>query len=404
MNPLRLIREDGSALISAMLIMSLMVILGFAVIGMVDGQQTDSRRERERESSFQLSEGALNAQIFQLSTRWPMNTSAGSATAYPASCTETSPGQQDCPSVTALTASFANKDQASGNARWVTKVRDNGGANADYYSDAVLSEPSYDRNDDGYLWVRSTAVVRNHRRTLVALVKAEQTTLNFPRHTIVAGHFETTNTGNKIIISNDGLGQYTPSEVIVRCSFADGAAPEIGCADYDDGKGQISPNRVQSDPSLPNALSPEALDMLRASARSDGNYYTGCPATLAGNVPGEVVFSENAGASCSYPGGTWNSHAVPGVVVIAQGTLGFTGGVFYGLIYHANTDNSTGNCVDLGGDVTIEGSIVIDGNCGLFAGSNKENVIWNPNIFDNLKAFGTVGVVQNTFREISASS
>jgi hypothetical protein len=58
--------------------------------------------------------------------------------------------------------------------------------------------------------------------------------------------------------------------------------------------------------------------------------------------------------------------------------------------------------VDLEGNVSIQGAIVIDGPGGLYAGSSKVNLVWDPNVFNNLKAFGTASIVQNTFREISA--
>ncbi len=405
----RLHREDGMALVMALIVMTLLLAFGFALISSTDNQRNDSRRERVRESSFQLSEGVLNAQIFQLSTRWPASTtgSGGASVVYPSSCTQTSTAQ-DCPSITALTASFSNVYQGSGNDAWTTQVRDNGGSSPDFYSDALLSQPTYDANGDGFLWVRSSAVVRGSRRTLVALVKAEQTTLNFPRHTLTAGYFSTSNNGNKVIIDNDGAsGEFVPGEVYVRCSFPGGTAPAAGCADYQAGKGQVSPERVFSDPSLPSAVTPEALDTLRAAAKADGNYYaTGCPPSLMGDVPGEMVFIEDAGGTCNYNGNSnFNTFAKPGYVVMAKGKLLINGGAtFYGVIYHANTDDSNAGLVTLGGNSEINGAVTIDGRGGMVAGSSKENIIWNPNVFNNLKAFGTAAIVQNTFREITATS
>jgi Tfp pilus assembly protein PilX len=406
MTKLRLHHEDGVALMTAMLVMTMMLLFGFAILTTVDSQRSDSRRERERESSFQLSEGVLNAQIFQLSTRWPSSTtgSGGASVVYPSSCTQTDVAQ-DCPSITALIGSFDNVDQANGNEAWTTNVRDNGGAAPDYYSDALIaSQPTYDANNDGFLWVRSSAVVRGHRRTLVALVKAEQTTLNFPKHTLSAGFFTTTNSGNKTIIDNDGeSNEFVPGEVYVRCSFPGGSPPATGCADYQANKDQVSPNRVFSDPSMPPAVTPEALETLRSAAKADGNYYaTGCPASLQGDVAGEMVFIENPGGTCNYNGNSdFNTFAKPGYVVMAKGKLLINGGAtFYGVIYHANTDDSNGVLVELGGNSEINGAVTIDGPGGMFAGSSKENIIWNPNVFNNLKAFGTAAIVQNTFREI----
>jgi Tfp pilus assembly protein PilX len=399
--------ESGNALISALLIMALMAMFGMALLATVDTQQRESGRERQRESSFQMSEAVLNAQIYRLSSRWPAS-STGSVTdsvglPYPDSCTKASTST-DCPNGTALAATLTGPDYDS-NVTWTTQIRDNSAAEPNFYSDSLLaSSPTYDKNDDGYLWVRATAVVKGKRRTLVALVKAEKTALTFPRHTLVAGWFETTNNGNKVIIDNSG--GYPPSEIIVRCTFPGGAPPANNCADYQSGKGQISPERVYSDPSLPNAITPEALDSLRSAAVADGNYSSGCPSSLQGNVPGEVVFIEDAGSSCIFNGNNdYNTLAKPGFVVIAKGAITINGNAtFYGVIYHANTTNSTAPVVNLGGNVSINGSIVVDGAGGIFAGSSKVNIVWNPNVLNNINAFGTAGIVQNTFREINATS
>jgi Tfp pilus assembly protein PilX len=405
----RLHSQDGMALIMALLVMTLLLVFGFALLTNVDSQRSDSRRERERESSFQLSEGVLNAQIFQLSTRWPSSTTGagGASVVYPTSCTQTST-DQDCPSISALTGSFNNVDQSNGNEAWTTQVRDNGGASPNYYSDDLIaSQPTYDANNDGFLWVRATAVVRGHRRTLVALVKAEQTTLNFPKHTLSAGYFTTSNNGNKTIIDNDGANnEFTPGEIYVRCTFPGGSPPATGCADYQANKGQVSPERVFSDPNMPSAVTPEALDTLRNAAKADGNYYaTGCAPSLQGNQPGEMVFMEDASAGCSYTGNdVFNTTAKPGYVMIAKGSVSLGGTTeFHGVIYNANTDNSNNTLVTLQGNASIFGAVVIDGRGGMEAGSSKENLTWDPNVFNNLRAFGTAAIVQNTFREINAT-
>ena len=51
--------------------------------------------------------------------------------------------------------------------------------------------------------------------------------------------------------------------------------------------------------------------------------------------------------------------------------------------------------------MSVFGSIVIDGPGGLSAGSSKVNLVYDPNVFNGFKAFGTAGIVQNTFREIT---
>jgi hypothetical protein len=405
----RLASQNGSALVTAMLVMMIMMTLGVAVLGLVDNQQRESGKERQRESGFQLTEAVLNAQIYQLSNRWPscsVATTCGPAVAYPSSCTPAST-YNDCPKAATLTSAYSAVDYSRG-VTWTTQIRDDDIAKPDFYSDALLSGPSYDLNDDGYVWARATSVVQGHRRTLVALVKAEKTTLNFPRHTLVAGWFTTTNKGNKVIIDNSG-GFSPPSEAIVRCAAAGTPAPVTGCAEYEAGKGQLSPERVSFDPNLPSAVTPEALDSLRSAAQADGNYYAAgsCPGSLQGNQPGETVFIEDASTCPIYNGNSdYNTAAKPGWVIIGRGQIRINGtATFYGVIYHANLDNVADPArVSLGGNVSINGSIVVDGNGGIDAGSSKVNLVWNPNVFNNLTAFGTAGIVQNTFREINATS
>jgi hypothetical protein len=408
MTRLRLRSQDGSALVTALLVMMIMMTLGVAMLGLVDNQQKESGTQRTRESTFQLTEAVLNAQIYQLSNRWPScstSTVCDASVPYPSACTQTSTFN-DCPKPSTLTSAYSGTDYAAGDT-WKTQIRDDDINKPDFYSDALLSGPTYDANDDGYVWVRATSLLHGHRRTLVALVKAEKTTLNFPRHTLVAGWFTTTNNGNKVIIDNSG-GFSPPSEAVVRCASAGSTPPVPNCADYQANKGQLSPERVTFDPNQPPAVSPEALDSLRIAAQADGNYYASgsCPASLQGNQPGETVFIENASSCGPYNGNNdYNTAAKPGWLIIANGKLTINGGAtFYGVIYHANVSNSTGTLVDLEGNVSINGSIVVDGNGGLFAGSSKVNLVWNPNVFNNLTAFGTAGIVQNTFREINATS
>jgi Tfp pilus assembly protein PilX len=395
----RLADQRGSALIPALLITAILLGFGMASLQLVDGEQSDSRRERERESSFQLAEGVLNAEIYRLSTRWPGKESAP----YPPSCSATST-HADCPGGATLQANFQGPDYTRPTS-WKVQVRDNAdGAQKNFYSESLMSSStSYnDANGDNFLWVRAEADVAGRKRVLVALVEAENVTLNFPNATLVAGKFEVSNSGNKVMIDTNGVNnEWTPGDIIVRCSLSD-----ANCAKWDQGKGQIEPATIRSNPLQPKAVSPEALDQLRARAKAEGNYYTGCAPSLQGiNGPGGMVFMENA-EGCHFNGNqVYNSPTKPGYVVIAQGTPTLNGNAeFYGVIYHANEAESSEMLINMKGNISIFGSIVIDGAGGLSAGSSKVNLVYNPNAFSGLKAFGTAGIVQNTFREIKGTA
>ena len=392
----RLADPRGSALVPALMITVMMLGFGMAMLTLVEGNQSDSRRERERESSFELAEGVLNAQIYRLSTRWPSKVSA----AYPAVCTAAS-GQTDCPG--SLDSNFKGADYTK-NVQWKVQVRDNSSSSTDFYTESIVGSAgtaAQDLNDDNFLWVRAEATVAGRKRVLVALVEAENVALNFPNATLVAGKFEVSNSGNKVMIDTNGTSnEWVPGDIIVRCNTA-----SAGCAVWDQPKGQIEPNTVKSNPNQPKALSPEALDLLRARAVAEGNYYTGCAPSLQGDVPGELVFMENADG-CHFNGNNdYNTFAKPGYVVIANGMPTLNGNAsFYGVIYHANESESSNMVINLKGNISVFGSIVIDGAGGLSAGSSKVNLVYNPNAFSGLKAFGTAGIVQNTFREIKGTA
>ena len=397
---LRLAEARGSALVPALLIMSILLAFGAASLALVEGDQSDSRRERERESSFQLAEGVLNAEIYRLSTRWPAATSLP----YPSACTAASV-EVDCPGGATLQANFSGPDY-NRPTTWKVQVRDNAdGTQKNFYSEALIAtNPPKDANGDKFVWVRAEAQVAGSERVLVALVEAENVTLNFPTAALVAGKFEVSNTGNKVLIDTNGdNNEFAPGDIIVRCN-----KDAAGCAEWDKGKGQVSPDTVKTVADQPSAVTPEQLEQLRAQAQSQGNLYpqggTNCPASLQGDVAGEVVFIEDADSCSPYNGGTINMQTKPGFLVIAKGSIKLDGNMtFYGIIYHANQDNRSDMLIDLKGTVAIYGGVVIDGAGGLSAGSSRQNLVYDPGASGGLVGFGTAGLVQNTFREINGA-
>ena len=401
----RLAAQDGNAIVTAILVTFLVLTLGMSALATVDVQQSQSRKQRERESTFQLSEGVLNGQIFQLSRRWP-GLAAG---AYPDSCTHTSTGAADCLLPSTVRAGHEGAD--FGSTAWTTTVRDNGGAAATYYDEVVVeAQPRWDANRDDMVWLRAEGRLvdpvnptRFKRRVLVALVKADAKQLALPRAAIVADHLATGNRGNKTLIDTNGANnEWLPGDVILRCTTK---PLPTDCAAVDNTKQrkQIDPATVvYSPPTPPTTFSPDALTELRARAVAEGNYYAvGCPTSLAGDVAGETVFIEDAGAGCTLQGQvTWNSAAHPGVVIIGKGLLRLAGNsTFNGLMYHANLAATTGFLVELGGNATVNGSIQIAGSGGVLVGGSAR-LNYDPNFLAEVRVYGTAAMVQDSFREI----
>ena len=383
--------ERGFAAVAAIMVVGMMLALGISAYAYVGSQTSQSSDERVRETTFNLGESALNTAANFLSTNWPTPSSP-----YPSSCTQASTSSS-CPSPTGVTGGQTGTQWS-----WTTEVHDNGAPSASYYSDTTTrAQPSYDANGDGNLWIRAAAVTRGRHRTIVGLVNSRPVVASFPQNVVTAGYFGTTNSGNKVIVDTQGNASQ-PSTLAVRCQ--DSSSPPNSCLNYTPSKGQVSPDTTQEDYQGGDALSSTDIGSLRKRAQSLGSYYAGCPSSLAGSL----VFIEGP-ASCSYTGNSaFNSASGtspgPGMLVLVNGTLSLGGGVdYYGLVYAANAQNSTGNVVLLGGDASIIGAVAVDRGGGVLAGSSKTNLVYDSTVFNNVTVQGAVTLIQNGWREISGS-
>jgi hypothetical protein len=395
--------ERGNAIVTAVLVIMIMTSLGLAAAAVVDTQSGHSRTQRERESSFNLAEAALAAQIFILGR-------LGTGTAsnpHPVAC----PGASTfCPDDGRLMRNYNGARQVdfTEDASWTTQVRDDADAAKQpvrFWSDSILSDASWPRIDnDGnrHVWVRAEASVRGEKRALVAWVRIEDRVVSFPRYAVLAGYVRGKNSGGHggrpLVNSTGSLG------LAVRCN----QPPKSSCIDLDPDKGpQLQPpgNYILSY-QRPTAIGADDVQALEDQARAAGTYYPSCPS----DPNGTVVVIENAG-SCQYtnsapaaPGASkcCNSSTKPGLLIVKRGSLNFGGNIeFWGVIYHLNLDNSTGErLIETSGTSAVRGGVLVDGGGGVFAGSSGDNIVYNAFAFDNIKAVGTAGVVQNTWREI----
>lgn len=396
--------EEGWVLLTSVTLLSLMLMLSMALLSIVDNQTAHSRTQRVRETAFNLAEAGLNAQIFSLARDWP---GAGAATTpYPTCSAQVVSAR--CPTAAQLTQLIPTADTTG--AAWQTVVRDNGSSStANFYSDAlVLAQPAYDANRDGQLWVRATATAQGRTRTVVALVRAEQQEEDIPHGALITGRLDISNMGNKIII-DASAGGGTPTAV-VRCVPA--LLELTPCLGHQVGIGpigstvaallsylgrQLSPNVVTTGYTGGPAMSVDARARLKATAIADGTYYSSCPSTLTGHV----VYIE--AGNCSYTGNTtYNTAADPGMVLMATGTL-YLGGTttFNGILYHANQANVTGAVLQLQGNTNVIGGVLVDGQATTVAGSSKLNVQLSLGAFRAVRSYGSAGVIQNTWREIT---
>jgi len=440
--------ENGWVLVSAMMLLAVMLIIALAVASLTDTGQQRSQEQRERETSLNIAEGVLYSQGFALALDWPGN--AAAAVGVPVSCDHTSTAAM-CPnpatiaaatSDTPAAANFTNADAQSG-VTWTTRIRDNGGplaaafvaaqAEAAQSGTHVQTGTSYscdagcrwDANGDKQLWVDARALVRGRPRHVVALMKIERVLEATPETAVTAGGINIANNGNKIMIYANG------SQVVVRCNIS-----AFGCALYKSGQIQPPPATVNAPP----LMTTSQLARFKQRAITDGRYFAGCPGN---DISGAVVWVEhcNSGqlsnsvattpcspAAPASPGGGGNGlsqacvnqYDRPGILIWHCGRMSMSGSwTFVGIVYGVNNSDGTcssfspvgdGTCsgnanapeniVSMSGGFGVWGALAVDGMGCVRAGSNGIQVQYDPNVFGSVASYGTVGLVQNTWREL----
>jgi hypothetical protein len=405
----KLAEERGNVLVTAILLMAVMLSVGIAVASTVDTQTSQSRKERERESTFNLAEAALSAQTFILGRRG----TGTSTNPYPSTGCPSATMDYFCPSTDTLMRSYTGDASqvdfgAGSDTAWRTDVLDDADASGTpvrFWDDSYLGDsnwPRYDADGNRHVWVRSEATVRGHERAIVAWVKIEDRIVSFPRYAVLSGYLHGKNSGGHggrpLVNSTGSLG------IAVRCN----APPQSTCIDLNPTKGpQLQPpGNYQLTYPNSTAIGADELAALEDMAKANGTWYATCPS----NPNGDVVYVKDAG-TCRYtnsapaaPGGgkCCNTAANPGLYIVERGSVDFGGNIeFWGVIYNANLDNSSNErLVETSGTAAVHGGVLVDGSGGVYAGSSGDNIVYNAFSFDDIKAVGTAGVVQNTWREI----
>lgn len=392
----RLADERGWALVTSLLVLGIMLSLALPLMTMVDTQQQASSQERRHEGSFNLAEAVLNAQVFVLSGDWPTTATES----WPASCTEGSTSLK-CPAPAAIADSYSGVDYAA--RRWAVLVRDDGAAAADFYDpDVVAAQPAWDANGNGRLWVSAEARGAGRDRGVVAQVQMDAQVELFPRNVVTAGYFTLSGKAKRGAVDTQGTAAQ-PAPLAVRCT----TPARSTCLNYDPRRGQVSPDTSQLGYSG-DALSAAALDRLRLRAKSLGTYYSDCPRSPVG----ELVFVE--AGDCVYGGGKrtdWggrsrkraeaNAQLTPGAFVVARGTVGFTDKLtYYGLVYAANQQASSGIVLSISKSARIQGAVAVDGGGGVSGSASRRNLVFDERVYPMLKSFTAAGVVQGTWREL----
>ena len=347
-------REDGSAIVTAILVMAIMIPIGLALLAIVDTQATSSGSERTRDRAFNLADSALHSAAFALSrSAWPSSGSSApnnSGTPAAATCASSSFGATlgaatNAGSTTArlqpnLNASY--EDPAYTGATWQINVCDNdpSGAGPTVWKDALLAGMNYDANGDERVWVRSEASVAGHRRVLAALVRVAEENALSSKYGLITGRLnaELTNTagavltggllgsltsallGSDPLVAPDPTANTTPPTsgiTAVRCGALEGcltgalgglssAVPPLSTV--------ITGGRLVQTTS-PTATSEASIAQLKQQAIASGTYVAATNGTQTSSNP----------PACTIPAGA-NSDTVVYIEQVTAGTVNAPGG------------------------------------------------------------------------------
>jgi len=194
----RLRDETGAALITALLATMIMLGLGLALLAIVDTQASESASERTRDRAFNLSESVLNNEAFVLGRNWPSTqpTPNNGCFSIDHGFGDTLGATTDAVGASAAAIAATNRlrnnlnpsytDAAYDGATWQVNTCDDDGSST-VWSDALLTNKSWDVNLNSKIWVRAQATVDGRTRAVVGLVNVRTTPMLDSKYALVAG-------------------------------------------------------------------------------------------------------------------------------------------------------------------------------------------------------------------------
>jgi Tfp pilus assembly protein PilX len=435
MRPVR--NEDGFAVVAAVVLLTVIMGLGLGLLLFADNQQKASAREQSSEAAFNVAEAALNAQVGQLSRKWPFKeprTEAEAVAEMPRSCTATGTSTEvnDCPNPTDLkldpntSSTTCSGTDAWGQPlsnQWTTYVRQEVHESSLFESKAVQEAPSYASSEAGGLWVRAVGVVQCHPVTVVTLVTRLRVTLKFPVDAIAGNWFEVTNKGNKAVVNRKNEASAETGPVSMRCESAP-PTKKGNCEEYEESKEQVSPPIAPNEPKNPTTtLTASELATIKSEAQAYGKFFSAtspyhCPTSMSelegvklstgARTPvyiegcGKLSIKANGEANCTASKPT--APESPGFLVVANGTFELSGNSTYcGVIYAANLENLTEAVVRLQGGTVVVGGIIVDGAGGIEfgssgAGGNPANLVFDSLAIHSATISAGAAATRNSFR------
>lgn len=403
--------ERGSAMVMAIMVTLMMLAMVLATFAVVEGQQRAGADERIRDSSYNLTDSALDSVVSYMTIAQEFPEAANPYGDANGDCGPDSTSG-NCPDPAMVQSAFS---AASGHRDygttpvWKTTVRDNNQPTETYYretgppNDRTGRDPddgtvlNYDDDGDGRVWVRAEGIAQGRKRTLIALVERRTTSTPapYPSTGLFAEDIGVPFASARLFVDMQGDSE-VPGRLDLACHNAaipSHLNPSPACPQADATKGQIVPWTVSTTqntnlcidhfgnqhantivgPFCWHENTGAKVQELRARAQAAGTYY-GAVCPTPAQLAGDVVFIDGS-VFCSYSSGsnTWNSPDNPGMIVL--GTYA---------AHAACSTQPSGVCFNIGGDNTYYG-MIYDGNT-MPRNFNQ----WGVGITGNARVFGVI--------------
>ena len=353
--------ETGSAMVSALMVMLVMLPLGLALLSIVDTQAKDSGSERTRDRAFNLADAAMTSATFNLGRlAWPTSPATAPSNSSPPATAPTAgvacgtasygavlgaatnPGSDTAALQPNLNATF--DDAAYTGARWQINVCDDD-AGSTVWSNDLTDNYNFDDNKNGLLWVRAQATVNSRTRVIAALAKVAQSPALDPKYAVMTGRLNadlvnsagtvlssglvgsltSTLLGSDPLIARDpNVAATTPPSsgvTAVRCGVLDLSVPvtclqgALAATSALPLLGTMVTNQQLVQASSLTAASDANIAQLQKQADDTG--------TLVASTPGSA--SAATAPACNIPA-TANADTIVYIKQVGTGTLGTTSG------------------------------------------------------------------------------
>jgi hypothetical protein len=404
--------ESGSALITTMLAVVVLLGLGLALLSLNDVQAQQSGLERTRDRAFNVAESVLTSEAYTLARAWPV-TGALAPIGAAGTCTTTGVGTTVGAAVTAgsalariqptLTASFSGAEYAG--ATWQVNVCDDTAAATTTWSNSLLGNWNYDQNANNRMWIRAQATVGGKTRAVAGLVDLGSTEALPPDMALINGSMSVdiptslgTSGGLLGSITSLILGSSDPlivGRIGVRCGAYDVNVVE-DCLGGNGLQGitagllgsVVSTNAFGQFP-VETAVSPETVDQLRSQAVATGTYVATTTGTTSSSSPpactkpaavtsSRIWFIEQVGTGDQYCKITAASTPQPRMVIVGRGRVVIRGNDsyssptnFHSVVYGLNLQRPVPNVITLPREIVriddaarVIGAVYVDGNNG----------------------------------------